>query len=147
MTKIEGLQDTIDALKQMGKLETKPIKSALRREGSKIIADARAKCPSETVKRAIKFITKNESKFPTTVLIGVDSKMPGTDTITVAPLATMLEYGSAPRWTKDGHYRGEVVAHPYIRPAFDMNVNGAAKNIENAVINTIEQQAKKNNLK
>ena len=144
---IEGLDETIKALQKMGELDKKPIKDMLRKEGSKIITDARARCNSMTVKKAIKFITKNEGRFPTTVLIGVDSKSVGTDTITVAPLATMLEYGSAPRWTKDGSFRGEVPARPFMRPAFEMNKSQIQDSIKKNLISIIEKQAKKNNLK
>jgi HK97 gp10 family phage protein len=144
---IKGLDETIKALQNMGKLNKKPIKDLLRKQGSKIIADARANCSSETVKRSIKFITKNEGRFPTTVLIGVDSKSPGTDTITVAPLATMIEYGSAPRYTKDGNYRGAIQARPFMRPAFDTNKSQITDTIKKDLVKIIETQAKNNNLK
>lgn len=147
MTKIEGLQKTIDALRNMGKLETKPIKTMLRREGAVIIRDAKTRCKYDTVKKAIGFITKNESRFPTISLIGIDSKKYGTPTITVAPLAKMLEYGSAPRYTKKGAFRGQIHAAPFMRPAFDVNKDRVNSNIKKGLIQIVEQQAKKNNIK
>ena len=59
----------------------------------------------------------------------------------------MLEYGSAPRWTKDGAYRGTFPAHPFMRPAFDTNKSQITDSIKKDLVSIIEKQAKKNNLK
>jgi hypothetical protein len=36
-------------------------------------------------------------------------------------LSHIFEFGTGPRKTKDGYYRGFIVARPFIRPAFDSN--------------------------
>ena len=95
MTKLDGLDKLVADLRAMGKLDPKPIKVSLRRVAGEIIRDARAACPSKTVRNAYGFITKNESKFPTTVLIGVDSRKRGTKTMTAPALAQVIEYGTA----------------------------------------------------
>lgn len=147
MTKLDGLDKLVADLRAMGKLDPKPIKVSLRRVAGEIIRDARAACPSKTVRNAYGFITKNESKFPTTVLIGVDSRKRGTKTMTAPALAQVIEYGTAARKTKKGYNRGMITAHPFIRPAFDSNKQRANETIKKDLIKIIEQQAKKNNLK
>lgn len=146
-TTLSGLKDTIQALDKLGKLDTKPMKELLQRQGQKIINDAKANCPSTHVKAAIKLIKKDEGHFPTTVLIGIDSNSPGTDTMTVNALASMLEFGSVPRFTKEGKFRGQVHAKPFMRPAFDMNKDTIKQGIETGLVKLVEQQAKKLKLK
>lgn len=145
---IEGLQETIDSLKRLGKLDTEPIRLILRGEAQNIIRDARANCSSQTVKNAIGFITKKDKQFPTTVLIGVDSSKPGTDTITVPALASMLEYGSIERTTKKGYNRGMMLkpARPFWRTAVDANRERVADNIGKKLMEEVLKQAKQNNI-
>lgn len=36
-----------------------------------------------------------------------------------SPIAHLIEFGSGPRYTKGGAYRGQMPAQPYMRPAWD----------------------------
>ena len=38
-----------------------------------------------------------------------------------SPVAHLIEFGTGPRYTKKGAYRGQMKASPYMRPAFDGN--------------------------
>lgn len=38
-----------------------------------------------------------------------------------SPVAHLIEFGTGPRYTKNGAYRGQMKASPYMRPAFDAN--------------------------
>lgn len=38
-----------------------------------------------------------------------------------SPVAHLIEFGTGPRYTKKGAYRGQMKASPYMRPAFNAN--------------------------
>ena len=145
-TKIDGLAETVRALQSMGQLDTKPIKSHLRKQGQKIIDTAKSRCPSTHVRDAIGFITKNESQYPTGVLIGIQSGKPS-EGMTNPALASVFEYGSVPRYTKDFQWRGQIAARPFMRPAYDQHRNAIKNDVENHLVEYIQKQGEKLNLK
>jgi len=145
-TQIDGLAETIRALESMGKLDLKPIKSNLRKEGQKIIDTAKSRCQNTNVREAIGFITKNESRYPAGVLIGIQS-FKGSSGLTNPAMASLMEFGSTPRYTKDFQWRGQVAARPFMRPAYDQHKNSIKKNVENHLIDLIQKEGKKLNLK
>lgn len=42
-------------------------------------------------------------------------------------LAHIFEYGTKPRYTKDGSYRGQITAKPFMRPAIDSNIESVER--------------------
>tara|TARA_Y100000385_G_C12756135_1_gene493104 strand:+ start:165 stop:590 length:426 start_codon:yes stop_codon:yes gene_type:complete len=82
-------------------------------------AKANARASSTTVANSIGFIEKKN--YPYNILIG--PKYPQGN------LAHLIEYGTAPRYTADGNYRGEMIAKPFMRPAIDNNISSVKKRI------------------
>lgn len=127
---VQNIMDVMFALQQMGKeLDHHKIKEIIRYESTRIINDARAKAPTQDIKNAIGFIEKNEDKFPTTVLIG-----PRYYSGYKGQLAHTFEYGTAPRYTERGYYRGFITARPFMRPAFDTNQSKVVTNISRKIL-------------
>lgn len=89
-------------------------------------------------------ITKNDSKFTTkrkvSVLMGVDY------THDKAYLVNWMEYGTAPRYKKDGSYTGQIVARPVIRPAWDMNEKSMVDYVLGAIEDIVIKEGKKHGL-
>lgn len=170
MTKLDGLQDTVNALKAMGKLPNDDIKDMLKLQGNKIIMDAKSRTTSDRIRQSIGFINSKDAQYPHSVLVGVRWDKQGIkgrkdaiyvrtnkskktyrfivrESITFWKLAMVHEYGSFQRKTNDGYNRGVMAAKPYLRPAFDANESSIIKDIKTILTDIIEQQAKKNNLK
>lgn len=79
-----------------------------------LVKEVRANAPNETLRNAYGFISRNDNKYPNTILIGPNYGVDGG-----GQLSHIFEYGTAIRKTKDGENRGFIKAVPYIRPAFD----------------------------
>ena len=82
-------------------------------------AKANARPLSTTVAHSIGFIEKKN--YPYNILIG--PKYPQGN------LAHFFEYGTAPRYTADGNYRGAMEAKPFMRPAIDNNIGNVKRKI------------------
>lgn len=53
------------------------------------------------------------------------------------------EYGTAPRWTKDGLFRGQMIARGDIRRIFDMSQNETVSKIQGLVLKHIKKEAER----
>lgn len=88
------------------------------------------------------FIRKNDSKFTSkrgvALLMGIDYSDPD------AYKVNWMEYGTAPRYTKDGQFRGEITARKIIRPILDMRRLSMENEIEDAFSQEIYKLAKEN---
>jgi HK97 gp10 family phage protein len=144
LAKVKGIGDVVKAFNNMKELE---VKDVLRSAAQGIINTARANCKNHYVKPQIDFITKNEDKYPNTVLLGIKGgNKNGSNTLTVPAMAVIEEFGTAVRVRKDGSTTGYVAARPFMRPAVDSNRERVTKIIKEGITDKIEKQAKTNNL-
>lgn len=127
---IQGLDKLVNSMKDAAKLLSQDeLKKIVRTESQVIIETARSRAPSEDIKNSIGFIEKNENKFNKTVLIG-----PRYYGSWRGQLAHTFEFGTAPRYTKDGAYRGYITARPFMRPALDAHGSNIVTNVQKKVI-------------
>lgn len=126
---IKGLDNVLKKLESVNlKLTDDEVKKIVRNESLDLISSAQSKAPSTDIKNSIGFIEKNEQKFTKTVLIG-----PRYYGSFRGQLAHTFEYGTAPRYTKDGYYRGYIVARPFMRPAFDQHRTKIVTNVSKRI--------------
>jgi len=63
------------------------------------------------------------------------------------PEAHLLEFGTGPRYQKNGRYTGQVAATPMLQPAWDMNKNailrGLAASLWDEIAKTQARRAKR----
>jgi HK97 gp10 family phage protein len=97
------------------------VREMMKEEAQVIVNNARANSASlsKTVSNSIGFIEKKN--YPYNILIG--PKYPQGN------LAHFFEYGTAPRYTADGNYRGAMEAKPFMRPAIDNNIGNVKRKI------------------
>lgn len=148
---IKGLEEIVDALKKMAKTFTpEDVQEVLTGQGEILAKSMQNLAPVNTgrLRRSIGVLKRDNSKFPYTVLVGIDySKDVKGSTMTLAALASVVEYGAAARYPKknkpykrvliDGEWRtmtqekpfAPIAARPFIRPAFDTNAGMMQKNI------------------
>lgn len=126
---IEGIDKLLKKLNEANlKITDEEVKKIVRSESTDIINSAKSKAPSTDIKNSIGFIEKNEQKFTKTVLIG-----PRYYGSFRGQLAHTFEFGTAPRYTKDGIYRGFITARPFMRPALDENSSKIVTNVSKKV--------------
>lgn len=136
---IEGLDKLLKKLEETGNAITQDeAKKIVRDEAKAIIISAQSKAPSTDIKNSIGFIEKNEQKFTKTVLIG-----PRYYGSFRGQLAHTFEYGTAPRYTKDGKYRGHITARPFMRPALDANASNIVTNVTKRIFKLATDKFKK----
>ena len=142
---IEGMDKLLKDFHKMD-LDKKAVKKILIRAASPMLSAAKQKSHSKTVARSLGWITKNDNKYPMTVLMGVRSGF-GTETMTAAALASIQEFGSVLRFKEDGSKTGFVKPQQFMRPAFDENKGHIKETIIEGLTELIDKQAKKNNIK
>ena len=98
------------------------VNTLLKNESKVIVDDAKTRSSylSRAVSNSIRFIEKGF--YPLSVLIG--PKYPE------GSLAHLFEYGTAPRYTDSGEFRGEMEAQPFMRPAFENNRDAVTEGIK-----------------
>lgn len=146
---IDGMKETLAAFEEMKNLTPKEIGSVITPAAKKLrdVARNNVRPHSNTVANAFDFITKNDSKFPNTKLLGIKGgNTKGTGTITAPALASMLEFGTVERFTKDGSKRGHVEPIGWLRRAVDGNKQQVVSDIQKGLIAIIDKKAKINNL-
>lgn len=112
---IEGIDAVIKDLQRRPKLlRNGAVGKIIKSISAPMVTEVRANAPNETLRNAYGFITRNDNKYPNTILIGPNYGVDGG-----GQLSHIFEYGTAMRKTKDGENRGFIKAVPYIRPAFD----------------------------
>jgi hypothetical protein len=151
LSKLKNLDKYAAAFKNMGTLPIKDVKALTVAGASTILVSAKRKCTSSTVRNALGFITKNDSKYPTTTLIGIRNEFKGnkggSKTLTVPAHAAILEYGTTERITKDGSSRGAVLPRPFWRNSIDENKDKIFNQIKSGLMDIIDKQATKNKIK
>lgn len=167
---IEGMDALLRKLEQMGKIDRAEIRKIVKGEGDAMIATAKTLAAKESggLAASIGYVTKNDAKFPTSVLIGPDYKRGGQH-------AHIIEFGTVERFRGDKQFLKAVRAAkrygisastiqrsleantalhstgigpslPFMRPAFDRHKRDAEKSITQKVFRLVKTQAKKNKL-
>lgn len=142
--KLQGMADVLRALNSMGKdVDTKKIASLTIKESQNIVMVARSYMPEQSgeAKNAVRVLSTRTEKGHTGTLAGIDWDSEH------GYIAHILEFGTAPRFTKKGKYTGEIRPYGFMRRAFDSNKQGATERINNGVLKIIVDLAKKNNIK
>lgn len=82
-----------------------------------------------------------ESRSVTNMFVGADYGPGGN------PHAHLIEFGTGPRYTKNGAFRGSVAPNPMLQPAWDMNrvqlLEGLGKRLWAEIEKTQARRAKK----
>ena len=121
--KVEGTQVIVDKLKAIkDRAADKVVGQIVRQEAKVIVASARARVPVDSglLRSQIGFIRKNDARFPTKALIGVNYRGEGKKRGTSAYYAHIVEYG------------GKTIrrtARPFMAPAFEMHRARVSANI------------------
>lgn len=150
---LEGAAELEKVLQSVSKsLSSKILKEALMRAGSPM---------AQTASRILKSQIKNKTgvllgRTQSGVFIGsVLSKnqrrgikrQRGVSTIYIGPYkarhAHLIEFGTAPRKTKTGAYRGALRPRPFMRPAWEMHKAGILESLGKEMWDVIERDAKK----
>ena len=121
--KIEGMQLIIsDLQKAKDAAADKVVGRIVREESRRIVASARARVPvsSGLLRSQIGFIDRNNARYPTKSLIGVNYRGEGKKRGTSAYYAHIVEYG--------GKFINRT-ARPFMKPALDMHKDKVAQNI------------------
>jgi HK97 gp10 family phage protein len=125
---IEGLDKVQQYLRDKQKrADDAAIGKIVRSAAKPIIAAARARVPVDSglLRKQIGFITRQDAKYPTTALIGVNYNFQGSKRGNSAWYAHIVEYG------------GKTInraPHPFMRPAFKLNEDRARKHIKAGVL-------------
>lgn len=159
--KVLNIDKITKALHKMGEISNKDLKP-ISAENGEIMANAmRALVPVETgrLKNAIKVMKANDEAYPKTVLVGIDFTPDGLGTMTIAGLASVVEFGTVAvrkpkkgglmrfqdksgNWVSGYEFDG-VPARPFIRPALDMTREQVLDGIKNDTYKFIMNKAKK----
>jgi HK97 gp10 family phage protein len=121
--KIDGVNVVVDNLKALkNKASDKVVGRIVRQESKVIVASARARVPVDSglLRGQIGFIRKNDARYPTKALIGVNYEFRGAKRGTSAYYAHIVEYG------------GKSIrrtARPFMGPAFEMHRARVSQNI------------------
>lgn len=135
--KFEGAKYIERALKELGNArDVLSVLSSMLNAGAKVIGkDARRRAPRRTGDLAKKIHwRKAKSKSKTEVIWKV---------ISGARQSHLVEFGTAPRRTKKGAYRGHVPANPFMRKAYDNNKKEVIASIEKKAWQAISKKARK----
>ncbi len=151
--KVSGLRELDRALAELPKATGKNV---LRRVGRKalkpMIEDARAKVPvaSGKLRDSLQVATKLSKRQQS-----MHRKMFRDDKASVEvfagaaalPHAHLVEFGTGPRYTKDGRYTGQMPPQPFMRPAWDANkgriLDDIAKDLGDEITKAAKRLAKK----
>lgn len=140
---LTGMADVINALQAMGKnIKTPKLQKVIRNSSERIITTAKSLAPVNTgdLRDSIGFITSKDSTNLDKALIGLRREYYN------AYLGVMFEYGTAPRFQKNGRYTASITPTPFMRPALDRNANAVTEDILKGVDSILADLAKKNNL-
>ena len=140
MNNVKGVGEVIKALEAVGaNIKSQELQQMLRGESQRIVDTAKSLVPVDTgdLRESIGFITNKDDANMDKVLIGVRKSYYN------YYLAPMLEYGTEPRVTKSGAYRGVITPRPFMRPALDKNrdavVNGVNRGVSKIVLKLAEK--------
>lgn len=145
--KLIGAKDLERALLALPeRLQKSTIDRALLRVGAPIAADAKGRVNRAGGKPDVAdkiIVSKNLSRRQRRG----QTKEDGTRTIYIgvrpAPHAHLIEFGTGPRYTKAGAYRGSMPAAPFMRPAWDGGWRPALDDLGKILGEEIEKSARR----
>lgn len=135
--KIEGTKEIAAEFERMKNAASdKVVGPIVRQESKRIVASARARIPvgSGLLRSQVGFINRNNARFPTKALIGINYRGEGKKRGTSAYYGHIVEYG------------GKTInrqARPFMKPAFDMHADNVAKAIIERVTEKLNIKQKK----
>ena len=141
-SKMIGLAESRAALRQLGpKVEKKVLNAALKAGARVIVGEIKAdgRAPrSLTQAAAEKTATRNDMKndiIKGDVYTGFKSPH--------HRLAHLFEFGTGPRFQKNGRYTGQMTATPFVRPAIDRGKGDAERKVRERIAAGVEREAAK----
>ncbi len=144
MEKIDGLAETLEALKAMGvSVKSRKLQQVLKKSASPIIATAKSLVPVDTgdLRDSIGFINSKDNQNFDKALIGLRKEYHNNY------LGVMYEYGTVERiQSSTGRYTGAIAPVRFMQRAVDSNATSVEGNIMKGVDQIIADLAKKNNL-
>lgn len=129
--KIEGLSETMEALKELpDKLQKQFVKSFLRKTGKKFIVDPlKTKLHySESLENTIKVVTANDNKDG--IQAGVTGK---------GYRLRWVDLGTKVRKTKKGYNRGQIIGKNQIQPLIEDQIEPIIKHTQEEFANEINR--------
>jgi hypothetical protein len=129
--KIEGLSETMEALKELpDKLQKQFVKSFLRKTGKKFIVDPlKTKLHySESLENTIKVVTANDDKDG--IQAGVTGK---------GYRLRWVDLGTKVRKTKKGYNRGQIIGKNQIQPTIEDQIEPIVKYTQDEFANEINK--------
>jgi hypothetical protein len=145
MEKIDGLAETLEALKAMGvSVKSRKLQQVLKKSASPIIATAKSLVPVDTgdLRDSIGFINSKDNANFDKALIGLRKEYHNNY------LGVMYEYGvpTSRIQASTGRYTGAIAPVRFMQRAVDSNATSVEENIMKGVDQIIADLAKKNNL-
>lgn len=118
-----GRKELIHAFNQLPRSVDKTVRTAILRQAAKpTVAMAKALAPQgRYLRKSIRYSTVLRPSQRRKAGIWRSSEAE----VFIGPSgisglgAHLIEFGTAPRHTKSGHYTGQVTPHPFMRPAWD----------------------------
>jgi HK97 gp10 family phage protein len=142
--KLDGLAETLDALKAMGvEVKSKKLQNLLKKSSAPIIATAKSLVPVDTgdLRDSIGFINSKDNANFDKALIGLRKEYYNNY------LGVMYEYGTVNRiQASTGRYTGVIAPVRFMQRAVDSNATSVEESIIKGVDQIIADLAKKNNL-
>lgn len=151
--KVQGFREIEKALAELPRGTAKGVsRRAMKKELAPIASTANALWPSKT--RAAPFIITSRvdrgqlrdshmifGRSKLNMFVGVPGGKKG------APHAHLIEFGTGPRYTKNGAFRGSVAPQPMLQPAWDMHksklLEGLGARLWDEIKKTQARRAKK----
>lgn len=142
--KFKGVENVVKRLGRMGVgVAPSMIHAIMESALEKTLYDIKAGLSANGLSpQGYDFIRKNDAKYISkkgvAMLMGVNY-----DDVEAYKI-NWLEYGTAPRYTKDGQFRGEIVGRKIIRPLLDMNIKTIENDVEDGIAQEIFNLAREN---
>lgn len=147
-------EQAMETFKKMDdSIDDKYLKSTLRRKTKPMEMDMKMNSPSTRVSQTIgRTTSKKKTGGGVAVLVGVVKNIPSLfKDISSFGLSAIIEYGTDERFrkTKVGSIitgkvsTGKVDPKPYLRPAYDRNINKLISEVEKTVIKRVEKESEK----
>lgn len=150
--KIEGIDHIRTVLQELPKsTEKRAVRDAMVDAADVFVDDAVARVPvregrlRDSIVRTWRIIksqergTKKPGKDGARAFVGPNYSRTAASSKGYAPHGHLVEYGTGPRYTKAGAYRGETPAQPYMRPAFDTQKGTYIRNFSAALLERIDK--------
>lgn len=150
--KIEGLDHIREVLRELpAAAEKRAVRDAMIDAADVFADDAAARVPvregrlKDSIVRTWRIIksqergTRKAGKEGARAFVGPNYSRTQASAKGYAPHGHLVEFGTGPRYTKDGAYRGEAAPQPFMRPAFDSKKGEFIRNFSAVLLGKIEK--------